>query len=120
MGYLMHITRGDHWSDDTKERITEEEWQKAVGSHPRLELWDGETDIYTVKGCDGITPALGYEDNTGTIWVRAGYFEEVLPVVLELASELGAVVQGDEGEYYLITENGRETTRERPPTAPKS
>jgi hypothetical protein len=114
MGYLMFITRGDHWSDDAKERITAEEWRKVVESHPKLELWEGETDVYTVKGCDGITPALGYNDETGTIWIRAGYFEEVLPVVLELAGKLRAVVQGEAGEYYLITENGRETTRERP------
>lgn len=110
MGYLMHITRGNDWSDDDKERITAGEWLKVAESHPKLELWEGETDVYTVKDCDGITPALGYDDDTGTVWVRAGYFEDVLPVILELAGVLGAVVQGDEGEYYRLTDQGYQTS----------
>ena len=119
MGYLMHITRGDDWSDDAKERITAEEWRKVIESHTQVELWEGETDVYTVKDCDGVTPAIGYDDRSGTIWVRAGYFEEALPVILDLADQLGAVVQGDDGEYYLITEKGRETTLERPSSDPR-
>jgi hypothetical protein len=80
-------------------KITSEE-KKVVETNPDLVLWDGETDISTLKGCDGLQPALWQNEDTGDIWIRYGYFEEALPKVLEIASRLGAIVQGDDGENY--------------------
>lgn len=113
MGYLMHITKREHWYDDTPEKITTEEWRRVIVADPDFELWDGETDVYRLKGCD-INIAIFFDEEDGSIDIRSGYFEEVLPKVLEVASRLGAVVEGDEGEFYLMTERGRETTYERP------
>jgi hypothetical protein len=99
-------------------RIKAEEWQRVVESDSDLVLWAGETDIYTLKGCNELQPALWHNEDTGDIWIRFGYFEEVLPKILEIAIRLGGVVQGDDGEYYLVSVCGRETTWERPNPAP--
>lgn len=55
-----------------------------------------------------------YNADTGTIGIRRGYFEETARKALQIAAKLGAVLQGDEGEYYRIVESGIETTRNRP------
>lgn len=67
----------------------------------RLEIPDLDNAFYSVE-------------RTGTIDVGRGYFEDVLPKVLEIAAKLGAVVQGDEGEFYRIDESGREIKSDRP------
>ena len=117
MGYELHITRGDDWSD-RKRRIARDEWERVVAADPDLKLYDeaqrGQRDpVYRLEIPD-LDNAFYYQELSGTICVRRGYFEDVLPKVLEIASKLGAVVQGDEGEYYRITGAGRETTYERP------
>ena len=114
MGYHIHITRGNWWEDKT-DKITPEEWREVIEADTDFELWPGETEVYTLKMCE-VRPAFSYSDVTGTIWVRAGYFEEVLPKVLEVAAKLGGIVQGDEGEFYRLTDQGRETFWENPDT----
>lgn len=120
MSYKLHITRGDHWSDG-KRVISRDEWERIVATDPDLKLydetWRGDCDpVYRLEIPD-LDNAFYYSERTGTIEVGRGYFEDVLPKVLEIASKLGAVVQGDEGECYRITEFGRETTYERPDPA---
>ncbi len=120
MGYKLHITRGENWSDH-EPRIAREEWERVVAEDLDLKLYDetqrGEPDpVYRLEIPD-LDHAFYYEPVTGTIDVGRGYFEDVLPKVLEIAAKLGAVVQGDEGEYYRMTEAGRETTDVRPDRA---
>jgi hypothetical protein len=112
MGYDLHITRSPDWWDATG-RIAYEEWRRIAESDPDLELdATAPEEGYRLRGSD-FGNFFYYDDRAGTINVR--------PVLLEctrkaadLAARLGAVVQGDEGEYYRLTESFYETVRERP------
>ena len=117
MGYKLHVTRGENWWDDAR-RIDRDEWRRVVEADPDLKLYDaaeaGELDpVYKLEIPD-LDNAFYYNEITGTVDVGRGYFEDVLWKALEIAGKLGAVVQGDEGEYYRLTETGREPTFERP------
>ena len=117
MSYKLHITRGENFWDDDR-RIDRDEWRRIVEADPDLKLYDAsqadELDpVYKLEIHD-LDNAFYYNEITGTIDVGRGYFEDVLWKVLEIAAKLSAVVQGDEGEYYRLTEAGRETTYERP------
>jgi hypothetical protein len=104
LGYYIFISR-DQWGDDVREKIALDEWKRVVEADPDFELWPGETDVYTLKGCE-VHPAFFHSERDGRIWVRCGYFEEVLPKVLEAAAKLGAIVFGEQGEIYRLTEQG--------------
>ncbi len=117
MGYKLHVTRGDdRW--DGQRRIARDEWERIVRADPDLNLydetWEGALDpVYRLEIPD-LDNAFYSVERTGTIDVGRGYFEDVLPKVLEIAAKLGAVVQGDEGEFYRIDESGREIKSDRP------
>lgn len=117
MGYKLHITRAEHWSDGSP-GITRDEWRRIVETDPDLMLYDAseadELDPVYKLDIPDLDNAFYYDERTGSIEVGRGYFEDVLWKVLEIATKLGAVVEGDEGEYYRLTEAGRETTFERP------
>ncbi len=38
MGYEVHITRKEHWSDEDGPELTLDEWESTVQSDPELEL----------------------------------------------------------------------------------
>jgi hypothetical protein len=58
----------------------------------------------------GLDNAFSYEEEKGTIDVVAGYFPEVLWKVLKIAAKLGAIVQGDSGEFYRQADRGFEVS----------
>lgn len=105
MGYELHITRGDWWEDEHP-RIAREEWERIVGADFDLKLYDPQDQspdpVYRLEIPD-LDNAFYYSEVTGTIEVGRGYFEDVLWKALEIAAKLGAVVQGDEGEFYRLT-----------------
>jgi hypothetical protein len=117
MSYALHITRSDRWSADDR-RIARNGWERIAAADPDLkpypEAWGEAAYRLEIPDLDN---AFSYGERNGTIDVVGGYFEDVLPKVLEIAAKLGAVVQGDAGEFYRITESGRETTFERPDPA---
>lgn len=41
MGYDIHITRADHWTESNIKPITETEWEQYVISDTQLEVVDG-------------------------------------------------------------------------------
>lgn len=113
MGYDLQITRSPDWWDAT-DKIPFEEWRRVVESDPELEPYDdspGE-DGFKLKGTD-FDNFLYYDKRCGTINVRPGLLECGRKAV-EIAKKLGAVVQGDEGEFYKLTEDFYESVLERP------
>jgi hypothetical protein len=98
VGYELHITRRNHWSDEGCD-ITRDEWLTLVANDPEL-------TIHPVLG-DGYAIWNGpseFEDP----WLRwrRGNINTTRPddalyaKMLDLAAKLGARVQGDEGEFY--------------------
>lgn len=118
MGYLLHITRRQRWSDDGPGAIERREWEAIVRADPDLLLYN-EAEADEVDPCyrlniPDLDHAFSFNERSGVIDVARGYFDEVLPKALEIAWRLGAVVEGDEGEYYQMTAAGKTTTWVRP------
>jgi len=118
MGYDIHITRKDHWTDDTNSGdISLDEWKDFVGKQPDLrldnyaeaQLPDGDTlrvdsdglvvwTKYSGDGKDGNHAWFDYSD--GCIIVK-NPDEEILKKMSLIADQLNAKVQGDDGELYI-------------------
>jgi len=78
MGYDVHITRRNLWSDGGGISITEQEWLTCASTDPTLAplVW-----------------------NHGNIDAKNPDHALVLKMV-SVAADLGATVQGDDGEFY--------------------
>ena len=104
MAYDLHIFRGDEWTDGADDPITEEELLAVDGvevfSQPAIT--DPKTGLSMSTGMDGMYTygdAVFMLDDDGMITVACRN-EDVPEVMRPLAEALGAVMQGDEGEYY--------------------
>ena len=114
MGYDVHITRRDHWSDEDND-IELNEWSAYIQSDQDMRL-DGYAETETPDGVlriesDGLAVWTGYskhEEDGNMAWFS--YFEgdvcvkypdeEVLQKMHRISVSLGAKVQGDDGELY--------------------
>lgn len=116
MGYEVHITRKDFWSDESGPDLSLEEWIDYVKSDPDMRL-DGFAETRTPDG-----QVLRIESPGLAVWVayskhqedgNKAWFdhlsgsvdmknpdEEILGKMFEIATALGGKVQGDDGEYY--------------------
>src|SRR5437870_2621402 len=99
MGYDIHITRGDWWSKTLPDRITYEEWRRLAEADPEFEVCGHSkytSDEYDVFCWMPHTryPTFSYFGGT----VRVGHCDgAIFRKMIEVAHQLGAVVQGDEG-----------------------
>ena len=103
MAYDIHIFRGTEWTDGADDPITEEELLAVDGVerfvqpaivNPKtgLKMSMGADDMYTFGKA-----VFMLEDGMITVACRN---EDVPEVMRPVAEALGAVIQGDEGEYY--------------------
>jgi len=116
MGYDIHITRADHWTESESNPISFEEWLDFVADDPEMRLDNhAEVDLgndeilscerpgltvwidYSAHGCDGNMAWFDY--HAGEIIVK-NPDDEILGKMRRIAAVLGARVQGDEGEFY--------------------
>lgn len=91
MAYNLHIFRGDSWWDETDKPITAEELLAVKG----------------VKSADNIVPNLEmYSFGDAIFMLEDGMITlaarnvDAAEIIRPLADALGAVIQGDEGEFY--------------------
>jgi hypothetical protein len=116
MGYDVHITRAENWTESEAKPITLAEWTAHIDSDPEMRL-DGAAEATTATGetlrCqnEGIavwTAYSGHGTDGNMAWFdyRDGCIvvknpdEEIRRKMYSIASALGALVQGDEGELY--------------------
>ncbi|SDK75500.1 hypothetical protein [Microbulbifer yueqingensis] len=116
MGYDLHITRKDNWSDYAGPLISLAEWEQYVHGDPSMRM-DNSAEGKTAEGSvirvqsDGLavwTAYSGHEPGGNMAWFyyRDGNIsvknpdEEILGKMIAVARSLEARVQGDEGEYY--------------------
>jgi len=115
MGYDLHITRRENWYDDEPD-ISIEEWLAVVDGDAELRL-DGFAEAATPGG-DPIRTEdeslcvwtaysrHGINGNMAWLWHSRGNIMaknpdvEIRRKMWAIAEELGARVQGDEGEWY--------------------
>ncbi|HET6575357.1 MAG TPA: hypothetical protein VFG68_17250 [Fimbriiglobus sp.] len=116
MGYDLHITRAQHWTDSKSKPIRLPEWLAYLGSDPEMRL--DNVAVAKVKG----KPVLAYENEGLAVWTawskhepdgNMAWFdhrdseivvknpdEEIIAKMKRIAKALKARVIGDEGETY--------------------
>lgn len=115
MGYDVHITRAQHWTESELHPIPIDEWLGYVASDPEMRL-----DNFAEAATDG--DLLRYDNDGLAVWIaftghgidgnmawfdyRQGAIvvknpgEEILGKMKIIADVLHANLIGDEGEFY--------------------
>lgn len=96
MGYDLHMTRREHWSDEDDtdtDDILEAEWEAVA--HANLEPSDN-ADVWVLP--DGRLQGL-FPQN-GNVLIRKPADAAVVAALFPLAQALDAQIQGDDGEVY--------------------
>lgn len=120
MGYDVHITRAEDWSDSQDHPISAEEWDAYAASDPTLRR-DG---AYHADSPHFFDWRVGGTE-TWLDWFEGAVYtknppQDVRAAMFVVATSLDARVQGDEGEWYgadgnvVADENYDETGRLRP------
>jgi hypothetical protein len=105
MGYELHITRAEHWSDNEQHPITAEEWLAVVTSDPELHIDTQNGPYFAVW-----SGPCSYPDGGWFEWFDGNISTKhpdraILGKMLQIAARLGAHVQGDDGEMYAAPED---------------
>ena len=103
MAYDIHIFRGKDWWDGTTDPITSEELLAVDGveSTNSVTSTNQQTGVEIKVASDGL-----YTYKEACVMLRKGMItvaarsENVIEAIRPLAETLGAVIQGDEGEFY--------------------
>lgn len=117
MGYDLHITRRDNWTDQGHD-ITSDEWLKLVAADPELTLDSQNGPYFAVwRGASKLPqPWLDWSD--GQIYTK-NPDRGLMAKMLTLARQLSATVQGDDGEEYTRLEDFPDETAGATPRQPK-
>ena len=100
MGWEVHITRADDWSQSAQRPITADEWLAAVAADPELRVDEANGPYFVVwSGPCRYLEGGWFEWADGCVSTRQPD-QAVLAKMLQLAARLGARVQGDDGEEY--------------------
>lgn len=98
MGYDLHITRRDDWSDEGSD-ITAEEWLQYVRSDPELKITG------TNGPCHAVWSGRSEHSEPWLDWASGQIYTKnpdspLIDKMISIAEQLGATVQGDDGEIY--------------------
>ncbi|MDQ8735781.1 hypothetical protein [Paenibacillus sp. LHD-38] len=107
MSYDIHITRADHWTESTNKPIAMEELKNYFSGKSEFE-YSKEFSItgpfsMTISGeffiwsNEDVKVPFRYSEGMITI---SHADDEVIDKMKEVAAELNAIVQGEEGETY--------------------
>ena len=96
MGYDIHITRRNSWSDKGEPAITRQEWQAILADDSDLDRLDDD-DAQMLDPSRRAGRRFYYAD--GSVFVRKPN-KPVLMKMLAIAEKLGARVVGDDDEVY--------------------
>lgn len=100
MGYNLHITRAKRWADSQRRPIKAAEWLAIVAEDRELTLASKRGPCFAFwnleKGADW-GPWLNW--HSGKIYAK-NPDPALVEKMVEIAKNLNATVQGDDGEYY--------------------
>ena len=107
MGYDLHITRAENWSDSEETPITKCEWEAVIAADQELRA-DPDNERFQKLDAIWIDPVSG-NDRGWFAWSDGEISTKnpdraQLTKMLQIAERLGAQVQGDEGEKYTTPE----------------
>jgi hypothetical protein len=104
MGWEVHITRADHWTESEQRPITSTEWLAIVATDSELRIDDDNVPHFAVwSGQFSYPDGAGFDWSDGCVTTK-NPDRAILGKMLELAAKLGAKVQGDDGEVYNVAE----------------
>jgi hypothetical protein len=98
MGYDIHITRAESWTQSQTHQITLEEWLRYVASDAEVQR--------DPKNSPADFLYLAHPKEPGPLWWSRGRVytknpdKHTFQKMIRIAQKLGARVQGDEGELY--------------------
>jgi hypothetical protein len=105
MDWEVHMTRADHWADSNQRPITADEWLAVVAADPELRIDENNGPYFAVWSGPCSYPDGGWFDwDEGCVKTKHPD-RAILGKLLQLAAELGAVVQGDDGKMYTRPED---------------
>jgi hypothetical protein len=99
MGYDLHITRADNWAENEGAEITRAEWLAFVASDPELRPDPDNGDDYALWSGKCSYPDPWFCWWRGNIQTK-NPDKAIVTKMLQIATRLGARVQGDDGEFY--------------------
>ncbi|WP_131735729.1 hypothetical protein [Actinomadura roseirufa] len=113
MGYDLHITRKDDWSEESGPEISADEWADAVAADPDLVMCqtaqavaDGQELMYEHRWlAQMVTHPRRSEKGAWLDWSNGRIDVKdpddlLVKKMRQIAWRLDALVQGDDGEYY--------------------
>jgi hypothetical protein len=100
MGYDLHITRAEEWSDNTDSEITPQEWLALIEADPELTLMNMSGYPYFARWSGPSQYDDPWFDFSGGNIYTKNPDEPMIAKMIEMAARLGAKVQGDDGELY--------------------
>ena len=103
MSYDAHITRAPDWAISDEVQIPLEEWS-AVATSAGL-IRTRQVGLFYVHDARESGDDASFEWADGAITVHAPD-QVTLRKMIEIAELLDAVVQGDDGEEYSVTDEG--------------
>lgn len=101
MGYDLHITRKEFWSDEEGPEISLDEWQRYVATDPDIQC-DPENpgpEHYIVSTHAEPWPLWWY--SSGEIFTKNPH-DEAIAKMVQIAKALNARVLGDDDEIYGV------------------
>jgi hypothetical protein len=99
MGYDLHITRAESWADNEGAAITADEWLAAVRADPELTPAPENGPYFVRWSGPSRYPDPWLDWSGGNVYTK--YPDSaLLRKMVRLAQQLGARVQGDDGELY--------------------
>lgn len=93
MGYDFHITRRNDWYDEGAD-ISADEWLKYVESDPELSIDESNGKYFAIWKEDWL------DWRRGEIYTKNPR-RKLVEKMIQIANQLNAKVQGDEGEVYI-------------------
>ena len=100
MGYDFHITRAQNWCEIGEgEAIRAEEWLKYVENDPELKLAGYNGAYFALWSGKSGSAESWFDWSDGEVNTK-NPDPAVIAKAIKIAADLGARVQGDEGEIY--------------------
>ncbi|MUN38205.1 hypothetical protein [Actinomadura litoris] len=127
MGYDLHMTRKDNWSEELGAEISTDEWAEVVAADPDLVMCrtaqavvDGQELTYEHRWLAQMVTHPERDEKGAWLDWSNGRIDVKNPDDLlvekmrQIARRLNARVQGDDGEYYdEFSSSGRPGSAER-------
>ena len=112
MGYDLHITRADQWTDSAVHPITSQEWLAVADAEPGMTRYEesGQSLAYGYSYADGRGWNMDWRDGEIIIWKP----DTVPDPLVALARKLGARLVGDNDEEYHADGSVTQWTEPRP------